>query len=297
MAKREANGGFQPPAAATMPPPPSPPPPPTAAQQQMMPPLSAPPPPTNGPVPGPMMSQIAGASLPPPIGQSGGGIIGMMRSYNLGAIEDVNIRLLDPKLDYEAVITKAEGARSSTGNDMLQLELKVTFPVEYAGVKLWDQCVFTDTSMWKFKGLARACSLLSPDGSVFIGSSEQDFVDNVVRFQVKNNEYPEGSGTWRNKVSTGYTEGYESPGLQGGVTTVEVASAPQFVQPPVATQPPQPPQPPPTAVAAPSAPPPPQRPVSPDGNYEWHAEINQWVPVQQQAQAWQQPPQPQFPTA
>ncbi len=140
-----------------------------------------------------------------------GGILGLMRNTNLAGVADVVMRLLDTNLEYEAVINKIEGKLSSDNNPMLNLEMTITFPVAYAGCKIWDNVMFTDKSLWKFKSLARATDLLAPDGSVFIGNSEQDFVNNIVRFNVKHDTY---EGTTRNKIAGGYTTGYETPGLQ-----------------------------------------------------------------------------------
>jgi hypothetical protein len=131
---------------------------------------------------------------------------------NLSDVSEVVFRLLDPTLEYEAVVIKMEpGLVPDTKEPKIDMTMKITFPAQYAGVTIWDTITF-EKALWKFKSIARACGLLSEDGSVFIGDSEQDFLQNVVRFGIVHSEW---KGKPQNKVAGGYVEGYETPGLQG----------------------------------------------------------------------------------
>jgi hypothetical protein len=144
-------------------------------------------------------------------GGVGGNLLSMMRQ-DMSGIQDINFKILDTKIEYEAEITKAEGKVAESGNSMIALELIITFPVADAGVKLFDNCVFTAQSMWKFKSLCKSTNLLDPTGSVFVGNNEKDFEGSIVRFNIRHDDY---NSQTRNKVAGGYVEGWQTPGLSG----------------------------------------------------------------------------------
>lgn len=117
----------------------------------------------------------------------------------------------DEQIPYEWEITKAEMGKSSKGNEQLQLELKCVWPPEFAiinnkNARAWDQCVFTDTSLWKFKSLCRAVGLLSESGA-FIGNDETDFVGMIVGAKVLHDEW---QGKKKHKIDGGYFEATNS---------------------------------------------------------------------------------------
>jgi len=151
-------------------------------------------------------------------GAAAGGGVGLgidLSQIDLSGVVAGQYRVLPEELDYEAEIQAVDPERSQNGNPMLKLTLKVTFPTEFAGTKLWDRVVLTEASMWKFKSLAKACDLLDPDGAKFIGQGPQDFKDYVVRFRIKHDLY---NGAIQNKVNGGYAEGYETPGLSAAAS-------------------------------------------------------------------------------
>lgn len=152
----------------------------------------------------------------------------LLRDINFGGVIERNTKLLKVKdsagqpVDYEAEIMKVDAKTSSTGNQMFEITLKTSFPVEDAGVSMWDNLTMNETSLWKLKSILRACDLLSADGAAFIGRSEQEMVGNIVRFQIKHDEY---EGVFKNKVATGYSAGFETPGLPGAAPVVPIQPA------------------------------------------------------------------------
>lgn len=156
-------------------------------------------------------------------GSPAGGLAAMMAGINLGAIaENGGGQLLDlfneagNPVHYEGEIVKATAGKTKDGNAKIELELVVTFPTKFKGVKLFDNLTFGDTAMWKVKSMMRATGLLNEEGTIFLGTSENDFVGNIVRFDVAHREW---EGVIRNKIAGGYTEGYETPGLSNPAPT------------------------------------------------------------------------------
>jgi hypothetical protein len=146
-----------------------------------------------------------------------GGLMGMLAGINLGAVPETGggalLDLFDGQgnpIHYEGEVVKSTAGKTSAGAPKIELEVVVTFPTKYKGVKLYDNLTFGDTAMWKTKSMMRATGLLNEDGSIFLGTGEQDFVGNIVRFDVAHKEW---EGVTRNKIAGGYTEGYETPGL------------------------------------------------------------------------------------
>ncbi len=150
-------------------------------------------------------------------------ILKLMRGSSFGDVPlGGGFRLLPTDQEIEALIKKVTTKTSAQGNKMVALELEVTFPTEFSGVKLFDQCVLVDNSLWKLKSVLSACGLLSDDGT-FTGSSLQELVDYVIRFRIKHEEY---QGVARNKILGGYMEAYQTPGLQN--VSEEATGAPSW---------------------------------------------------------------------
>jgi hypothetical protein len=120
---------------------------------------------------------------------------------------------LPEDLWYEAEIIKAELTTSSSGNEMIKLTEKITFPEAHKGRFVFDN-VMTRMEGYprqRTKSLFRATDLLTPDGLAIAAESEQDLVHQVVRFRVKNEEY---NGKTNPKVDGGYIAAFETPGLE-----------------------------------------------------------------------------------
>lgn len=137
---------------------------------------------------------------------------GGLGAIDMGAVLDMNFRLVPEQIDIESVVVRVDKKTFDSGNDGFVLHLRTTFPLEHAGVTLRDNVVLTANALWKFKSLCRATGLLSEDGKRFIGQSEQDFVEYVLRHQIKHEVY---NGEARNKIAGAYSEGYQTPGLFG----------------------------------------------------------------------------------
>jgi hypothetical protein len=166
-------------------------------------------------------------------GPSGGG--GIFQSVNWGDVSEGGggalLDLVDDKgnpIKYEGRIDKASLGTSSAGNQMVSIEVVVTYPLKHAGARLYDTLTFTDKSVWKVKSCLRACGLLSEDGNSSLAQSEQELVDNIVRFGIKNEEY---DGALKSKIATGYSEGFETPGLVPPVAAAQAAVAAGVQQP------------------------------------------------------------------
>lgn len=152
------------------------------------------------------MSQMMGASS---AGGSGEAIdSGFLNDLQLGNIPDGGGgRLLPLKgadgqiAKYDWVVSEALMKTSSTGNKMLSIKLTGSKNTPSEGIVIYDNCVFIDNSLWKFKSLARAAGLLAPDGSAFIGNSTRDFVGKLIAAPIKHDTY---EGVTRNKIASGY---------------------------------------------------------------------------------------------
>lgn len=161
-----------------------------------------------------MMQQAAapraggGAAVADPAAEAA--ILGALGATNWNDVQSNNFKLLPIETDIEFLIKKVTPTKAKTsGNPMIALELESTFPLEHAGVKVFDQVVLTETALWKAKSLFEACGMLGEDGR-FTGASLQALVDFVIRGQVNHDTY---QGVTRNKIAGGYTEAYETPGL------------------------------------------------------------------------------------
>ena len=125
---------------------------------------------------------------------------------------------LPENTDIEAEIVKSELTEAqSSGNPMIKLQLRVSFPQQFVGVPLYDNVVLIPSAAWKYKSLCRSCTdedgntLLSPDGRFFCGTDEQDFVGNIVRFRIQNGMT--NNGNPRNEIKGAYSAGKDTPGL------------------------------------------------------------------------------------
>lgn len=103
-------------------------------------------------------------------------------------------------------IEKAEMKKASTGNTMIKLQLRVVgggddFDKTWLGVKVWDQIVLTENSIWKAKNLFRVTDTLSDDGETFIGDSEKDLQGHYLSAQVYIDKY---DGKDSNKIKGGF---------------------------------------------------------------------------------------------
>lgn len=214
---------------------PAPPPPPVAAPPPPATPPVVPPPPATQAIPMPVavpqqsaqMTLPETAPAPPPAAGDLSALQGMFNqapeaapsgqapadpvdlgAYDLSGVNDSSMRVLDPKLTYEAIIVDASTKRSAGDNSgLLVLEMKIIFPEQFRGSKIWDNISMKDNSLWRFKSAARACDLLDAEGKRFVGTSPADFKEYVVRFGIRHDEY---AGQIRNKVAGTYEAGWES---------------------------------------------------------------------------------------
>jgi hypothetical protein len=153
----------------------------------------------------------------------GGGFSGGYSSINLGGVDDRSrsSKPLPLELDYEAEIMEAKDEiAKGTGNPMVKLDLVITYPLQFVGVKLWDNVV--QSVLWKFKSLARSTETLDPTESVCTAKGPQDFIGHIVRFNVIHDNY---QGAISNKVAGGYEPGWQSPGLSGIDPNIEFEAA------------------------------------------------------------------------
>lgn len=140
---------------------------------------------------------------------------GFLSNVDLSGVEAAGMNvggLLPEDLDYEAEIIEVERTTSNNGNDMIEFQKKITFPLAFAGRRVYDQ-VMTDLPGYpreRLKSLFAACDLVSEDGARITAESEQDLLNNVVRFRIKNEEY---NGKTNPKVNGGYAAAFETPGL------------------------------------------------------------------------------------
>jgi hypothetical protein len=145
---------------------------------------------------------------------------GFLADVSFGGVDEIGVAHggdrtpLPDNLDYEAEIIKVELTESSSGNEMLKLQNKITFPKEFAGRFVFDNIMtrMEGYPKQRCKSLFRACDLLSEDGLQITAESEQDLKNNVVRFRIKNEEY---NGNVNPKVNGGYLAAFETDGLVG----------------------------------------------------------------------------------
>jgi len=193
---------------------------------------AAPAPPTVQAAPVADINAIMSAAVP--VASGNGSVDGLYA--NLSTVDDASFRLIPAGTEVVAVINKASVEKSgSSGDNMIKLELSVVEPAEYKGVKIWDQVVLTEKSLWKYKRLCRVCNLLSPDGSRFVGSGVESFKGNNIAFKVIEEEYNQRQ---YNKVAGNYefpSSGVASPQASAPATVAIPAGVPSAVpQAPVA---------------------------------------------------------------
>ena len=104
---------------------------------------------------------------------------------------------------YEWRIVKIEEKMATTGNKMATIQLETVWPLEDAGVKVYDQCVYTNEAMWKIKSLIKSAGLMSADGTTFVGNSLSDLQGKIVCAGIKHDTY---QGTTRNKIASAYED-------------------------------------------------------------------------------------------
>lgn len=125
-------------------------------------------------------------------------------------------------IDYEGEIISAEWRQNDKGQDYPALEIKTTFPVQFAGVTIFDNISLGETSQWKSKSLMRATDTLSEDGQTFIAAGIEEWEGHIVGFQINNEEYtnPKTGKTYtNNRVKGAYATAYLTPSL--GMSNIE----------------------------------------------------------------------------
>lgn len=144
-------------------------------------------------------------------GPVGGGLD--LSSYDLSQVEDMNFDLIPVGTDVELLIVKADDKKKTgAGDHMIALELKVTWPAQYVGVKIWDNIILSESAVWKLKTLLKATELADPSGHRALpGTTAASFISNVVRAQVTQEEY---NSVMRNKIRGAYSIARDTPGLQ-----------------------------------------------------------------------------------
>jgi len=146
---------------------------------------------------------------------------GLLGAIDMDQVETRDFRLLPLETDIEAQIVSREVGKSKSGNDQMVIDLKVTFPTEYAGVSLRDYVLLDPHDprrSWKFKSLCEACTTeiegeevpLLYNGRYIGDAAGEAFLGNVISFQVEHSEWDNKT---YNKVKGGYKEGWQSPGL------------------------------------------------------------------------------------
>jgi hypothetical protein len=174
------------------------------------------------------MAALMGGAAPGPA-QGAGNPLG---SIDFNAVPDAGRTILlptDVQCEFEIKNVQLQQAKTGARSQMIVLEMVSTFPQGYEGVKVWDQCSFEPTSLWKVKSVLAACGLL--ENGRFTGRSYADLQGNVVRATVFHDNY---QGRTKNKIAGGYEEAWETPGLDVAAPTPAptTTGAPTWVAPP-----------------------------------------------------------------
>jgi hypothetical protein len=160
----------------------------------------------------------------------------LLHSIDMGS-NPVNVFVSIPGgEDVEGEITKVELKTSRNDNPMLALQLRASWPKQYAGALIYDNVVLTAEAAWKYKSICAACvdengnRLLSDDNRFFTGNSEQDFLGNIVAFK-SDEPSLSAAGNPVNKVKGGYniatrTEVEEPSGNGTQITSPNLAGVP-----------------------------------------------------------------------
>lgn len=182
----------------------------------------------------PQPSMVMPGAAAPGLGMPGPGGAGPNLFEDMSNVSDDAFRTIPEGTTVEAIISEIEVEQSKTDNQhMLKLTLITCFPEQYKGIKIWEYIKMDDKSRWKFKRLCRVTNKLDPTGSRFIGTSHMDFKNEVIRFNIRNDEY---NGVPTNKVAGSYEQAHQTPGLQGVPTqsmpqAAAVPGAPVYQQP------------------------------------------------------------------
>lgn len=184
-------------------------------------------------------SQVANRAAGSSANGGGGAasVMAALRGTNFAQVESNVFRILPTDIEYEFVIKDATAAEAKESkNPMINLKLQVIWPMEFAGATVYDQCVLTEKSLWKAKGLFEAVGLLAADGS-YAGKTLADLKDYAVRAGIRHDEY---NGQTRNKIAGGYMEAYEHPDLRqttaaSGAPGAAPTPAPLVLTPPQGT--------------------------------------------------------------
>lgn len=205
------------------------------------------------------MGAAAQAAMVQPVTPAGQPADVNLGTFDFNQVEDKLIMVLDPNVSYEFAVKDVKGKKSSSGEDMLEVHLAVTWPERLPsgenckGASIIDNIVMTPNALWKAKAFLKACEMLGPNGR-FSGNSLDDLKGCVVRATVRNEEW---NNTTRTKIAGSYTAGFETPGMTP-VVAGAAAPAPQAPAPampaPVAPAAPMAPMPAPAAPVAPAAP-------------------------------------------
>ena len=198
-----------------------------------------------------------------PQGNSGAVNI-QLSAYDFSKVEDKLIMVLDTSIAYEFVVSDIKGKKSSTGEDMIEVHLSVSWPLNLPngeackGASMIDNISMAPNALWKAKSFLSACEMLGPDGR-FKGNSISDVKGCVVRANVRNEVWNDQT---RSKISGGYKAGFETPGMSPVAPAV---GGPAAFVPPAAPAPgiPAIPQAPTAPAPAPTTPQPPVAPAPP----------------------------------
>lgn len=232
-----------------------------------------------------------------------------LSQIDFNQVEDKNYMTLDDRIEYEWAVLDLKGKRSSTGDDMIEVQLAVSHPKTLPngqpclGAMANDNISFSPKAAWKLKSFLKACGLLGPDGR-FSGTSIEQAKGCVIRSGIRNESYTDANGntTVRSKPNGRYTEGFETEGLNTSAPQQSYAqpqqayaqpqqgyAQPQMPAPQMPQTPMQHPQPMPQPQAAP------QMPAQPQAAPQMPAQPQMGGQPQPEAQAPQMPQMPQMP--
>lgn len=76
-----------------------------------------------------------------------------METYNFKELKDLkNGKFSEiPENRYDLEVVEATAGKSKAGNDMVNIQFKITTPGEFVGRRIWDTLVFADNSRWKIR--------------------------------------------------------------------------------------------------------------------------------------------------
>ena len=172
----------------------------------------------------PMSPSTAYAPQPP----TSSPVYGTSPLHQFSMENDGSFMLLPNDQRVEAELMKANmaPAKNGSGNMVLNLRWRTTWPQEYANVRIFDNITMTSDWAAKYQSLFRNCEgpqgqpLLSSDGLRYTGQAVQtgpqewefpDLIGNVVAFRTRQDET--NTGREVNKIYGNYERATETQGM------------------------------------------------------------------------------------